>query len=445
MADSARVVSVILAEWERTSPELHSGLSGLALDAAAAAQVKALGMKLRILPAFGGLEVEAMSNVGHVAVGPLHVTIRPKLSNLPLTRLLRYAYGLRDLGSPLDLVSTPMAALGLQDILVALLAAEAEELLHGGLARQYAGRDEWLGSPRGRLLTGLLARRGGIMEARLPCHYVERRADWPLNQVLRAGLRLAAGIAVDPDLCRRVQQLHCRLDGIEAIRLSPQALAEANRLLTRLTAAYEPALTLIALLLDAHGPILEEGRPTTVPGFLFDMNSFFQRLLSRFLRDNLPVGQRIQDERTVRGVLGYAPGCNPRARTAPRVRPDYALIEGNAPTRFLDAKYRDVWGKGYPAEWLYQLSMYAMASPHRVSVLLYATTDGSAREERIEVRPSVMGLHKVPEATVIMRPVLLPLVAELVRPGGGNVQLEARQSLARALVAGLATRTIFEW
>ena len=435
MAEAAQAVSVTVAEWGWTGPELEPGLRGRTLDATAAEQAKALNGKVRIRPGFCGLEIEAMSHVGHVAVGPLRLTIRPKLPSLPLTRLLRYAYGLRDLGPPLQPVPAPMAAPGLQDILVALLAAEAEELLHGGLARQYVRRNEWLDSPRGRLLTSTLARKGGIMEARLPCRHVERRADWQLNQVLRAGLRLAAGLAVDPDLRRRVQQLHGRLDGIEAIPLDVPAIADVRRLLTRLTATYEPALTLVALLLDAQGPTLEQGLSTAVPGFLFDMNSFFQRLLSQFLRDNLPATKRIEDERTVRGLMEHAPGGNPRARTAPRVRPDYALIEGKTPRRFLDAKYRDVWGRGYPAEWLYQLALYAMASPCRVSVLLYATTDGSAREERVEVRPSVMGIHQVAEATVIMRPVLLPLMAELVSPGGGNIQVEARQSLARSLVA----------
>ena len=42
-----------------------------------------------------------------------------------------------------------------------------------------------------------------------------------------------------------------------------------------------------------------------MPGFLFDMNVFFQRLLSRFLRDNL-AGARIADELAIRNLLAYA-------------------------------------------------------------------------------------------------------------------------------------------
>ncbi len=435
MVEATRTVSVSLAEWEQIGPELEPGLRGLVLDAVAVAQAKALESKVRIRPGFGGLEVEAMSHIGHVAVGPLRITIRPKLPDLSLTRLLRYAYGLRDLGPPLEPVAAPVASYGLQDILVAMLAMEADELLHRGLARQYVGRDEWLESPRGRFLTDALARKGGVMEARLPCRHVERRADWQLNQVLRAGLHFAVEVAADPDLRRRVQRLHGRLDGVAPVRLDTQVLTEAEGLLTRLTAAYGPALTLVRLLLDAKGLVAEPERTAAVPGFLFDMNSFFQQLLSRFLHDNLPAGQRIEDERVVCGMLRYASGCNPRRRTAPRVRPDYALVESKAPIRFLDAKYRDVWGKSYPAEWLYQLVLYALASPGRVSVLLYATTDGAAREERIEVRPPVVGCHPIAEVTVIMRPVLLPRMAELVGPENGNSWVGERQSLARALVA----------
>jgi 5-methylcytosine-specific restriction enzyme subunit McrC len=117
-------------------------------------------------------------------------------------------------------------------------------------------------------------------------------------------------------------------------------------------------------------------------GFLFDMNSFFQRLLSRFLRETLSIN-RIADEHSIREVFGYSPDANPRGQSAPRPRPDYALFQATKLCGFLDAKYRDIWERGLPPEWLYQLSVYALAAPSQVSVLLYATMSAQAEDERI--------------------------------------------------------------
>jgi hypothetical protein len=85
------------------------------------------------------------------------------------------------------------------------------------------------------------------------------------------------------------------------------------------------------------------------------------------------MNQHIEDERTLRRVFAYAPNANPQDQKAPAPRPDYALFDAAELKGFLDAKYRDVWERRLPADWLYQLSIYALASPTRTSVLLYAT------------------------------------------------------------------------
>jgi hypothetical protein len=130
---------------------------------------------------------------------------------------------------------------------------------------------------------------------------------------------------------------------------------------------------IIRLLEDSLGLAFDAAQPPSrMPGFLFDMNVFFQRLLSRFLHDNL-TSVRIADEVAIRNLFAYAPDANPRQRSAPAPRPDYALFDGSTLHGFVDAKYRDIWERGLPTEWLYQLSLYALASPNDVSVLLYAS------------------------------------------------------------------------
>jgi 5-methylcytosine-specific restriction enzyme subunit McrC len=100
---------------------------------------------------------------------------------------------------------------------------------------------------------------------------------------------------------------------------------------------------------------------------------------------------------------------------------------------FADAKYRDVWEKELPADWLYQLSIYALASPARLSVLLYATTATEARDQRIEIRQPVVWSNKGP-AHVILRPVLLQKMAELVRPRLDQIVVGLRRRFADYLV-----------
>jgi 5-methylcytosine-specific restriction enzyme subunit McrC len=433
--DATPALVVELVEWDQVGPAQDPRLHGTSLadDLAAQRLAEALRGRLDIREGYQGLEITTTSFVGRVDVGPVRISIRPKLPAMPLARLLRYAYGLRDV-TTLEETRTPTTRHGLHDLLIAMLAAEVEELLHRALARRYVSLSERLESPRGRILVDQLVSEGGVREARLPCQHFERHINWQLNQVLRAGLDVAARMSEDRDLQRCVHRLAERFGEVERkAKLDVGEIDRAEHDLTRLTAANAPALTIIRLLHDMLGVEFEPlGDSSRMPGFLFDMNVFFQRLLSRFLHDNL-TSARIEDERAIRNVFAYALDANPRRRRAPTPRPDYALFRGNALCSFLDAKYRDIWERSLPAEWLYQLSIYALASPSQVSVLLYASMGTEPCDERVEVRQPVLWSSKG-TASVILRPVSLPHLAELLdRDRGGRLSIE-RQRWAERLV-----------
>jgi 5-methylcytosine-specific restriction enzyme subunit McrC len=415
--DGTPVHVVELAEWDKVGPEQDPRLRGISLadDLSTWRIAEALRGRVDIRQGYQGLEITTTSFVGRVDVGPLRIAIRPKLPAMPLARLLRYAYGLRDVAI-FEETRTPTTRHGLHDLLIAMLAAEVEELLHRGLARRYVSLSERLESPRGRILVDQLVRLGGVREARLPSQYFERRVNWQLNQVLRAGLDVAARMSEDRDLRRYVHRLAEMFGEVERkAKLHVREIDLAERDLTRLTVANAPALTIIRLLCDMSGVEFESiGDTSRMPGFLFDMNVFFQHLLSRFLHENI-TGARIADERSIRDVFSYARDANPKQRSAPASRPDYALFRGNTLWGFLDAKYRDIWERNVPAEWLYQLSIYALASPGEVSLLLYASMAREARDERVEVRQPLSWSSKGP-ASVILRPVPLPYLAELLDP-----------------------------
>jgi len=430
-APAASVV-IRLAEWTKLSPETEPALKGLSVPPGAPQTVaRSLRDRVDIRPTFDGLEVSSTSFVGRIDVGPLRLVIEPKLEALSLTRLMRYAYGVRDL-DVLEPTRADTGKAGIVDLLVSLLCVEGSGLIARGLARRYEAKRETLSSPRGRLLVNELVRRGGIREAALPCHYFERSANWKLNQLVRAGLIHAARLTDDAVLRHRCNRLVQMLADIEpSPGISPIKVEQALCGLDRTTAGYAPALDLIKLLLEASGfTFMDTSTASHLPGFLFDMNIFFQRLLSRFLRENLTT-RRLVDELQIRELFRYVPDANPQGLRAPRPRPDYALYEGKALQRFLDAKYRDVWNQRLPSKWLYQLSIYAMASPEPTSVVLYPTMEASAREARLQIRRPKADSGS--DAYVVTRPVDMEQLSSLLDPRSNN--LEGRRAFAEKLVA----------
>lgn len=425
-----------MTEWQSTVVDTVTCCDGwsLATDREAQALAASLVSKVLIRPGLKGLEIEATSFVGRVGLGPITITIRPKISLVPLTRLLRYAYALRDIEihgeSPSETTQY-----GFQELLIQLLAAEVEELVGRGLARVYVPFADHLEQPRGQIDIEQIVRRGGVREARLPCKFYERHSDWLLNRVLLGGLREAAILAVDRDLRHRVLRLAASFGEVDSpATLRSADIDRAEQSLSRLTAAYEPSLILVRLLREMAGTdTLGRQSFSRFYGHLFDMNRFYQRLVSRFLRENL-AGHEVKDEFTLHGVFAYAASSNIRRQRVPKPRPDFAVFKGKALQGFLDAKYRDLWEKELPPEWLYQLSIYALASPSRTSVMLYATTSKDAQQELIEVRSPHASIGGV-MGSVVLRPVDLGRLAELTHPKSARQLVEARRHYAGEIAA----------
>ena len=316
-------LDVVLSEWQQRgpfpmAPELQAILAPGPQGPGLAAL---LGEKLKLSAGFAGLEIAATSYVGRVDVGPLRVTITPKIATTTLARMVRYVYGLTDIWRPGLDAEVSLSQHGLQDLLVELLLGEIERCWRSGLPKTYRPRADRVDTLRGRVDTGALARMGVLTEARLPCRYFERTVDWQLNQVILAGLRLARRICAQPELSRRAGQLAHVLDGVET--LPALAHRDINRVrvgLTRLTENFGPALDLIELLLDGSGLTLEGSQRLESKAFLFDMNRFFQRFISRFLRE-YTVGLSVADERTISGLYRLPhDNSSSRRRRPPRAR-----------------------------------------------------------------------------------------------------------------------------
>lgn len=435
------VTTVTLKEWEVLSPDSHSELVGRSLlgesDRRLVDELASLG-KIQVSELRSGLMIRAFSHVGRIRLGDLEIVVQPKLDQQSLLELLRYAYGFRQL-KLLPRTTQQVDQSGFADLLVSQLLAEIRELIARGLHRSYVPRDEWLSALRGRIDIGRLAADGGVITASLPCTYHPRVEDSLVNRVILAGLELAARLAGDIHLRRDARRLASLLaEGVSPIRLDGEVLETCARSANRLTVAYEAALVLVRLLWEAQGVTFSQDRAELrLPGFLFDMNRFFQALLSRFLHENLPE-HTVRDEQRLRGMLQFVPGFNPRRRQPPTPRPDFVLLRGGRQVAVLDAKYRDLWEKPLPREMLYQLAMYAIVDEGRTATILFPTLDPRASEARIQVQDAMFGRHM---AQVLLRPIVLPAMQPLLSRGTSPTLARRKHAFAEWLVYGGADPT----
>ncbi len=431
-------VAVTLSEWETLRPDSGSPLAGWSFDRnpqarKLAEQLTAFG-RIEVLELLRGLQLRAGSFVGRFALGDLTVTVHPKLANAPFLNLLRYAYGLRnlDLHEP---VASAAARWSFQDLLVHQLIAETQELLARGIHREYARTFDELGSPRGRVVFNRLAGNLAAARATLPCIHYPRSEDIILNQVVLGGLVFATRLVADDELQVRLRRLISLLSNSVRVRRLNQTLLDlALRQMDRRTSAYRAPLMIISLLLQDYGS--SWGSPITallLRGFLFDMNRFFQALVSRFLHDYLQ-NYAIQDQHTLNDLFSYDATRNPHGKKAPIQKPDFVVMRSGRIVAMLDAKYRELWEKPLPREMLYQVGLYALSQENqrREAVILYPTLSSTAVDQAILIHGPVTGEVR---AEVVLRPVNLLQLDHLLRDKSRQSETRKR-TLAYRLAFG---------
>lgn len=404
-----------IREWEEVLPQKGNPLYCRFIeDEALRHTVNVLNGKgiLNILELKDGLKIASNSYVGKIKIGDLQINIHPKIEGMPLYRLLKYAYGLRDLNI-FDEAIHDIDSFPFYDLLIYQLYAEGEDLVYRGLNKKYKKTEEDLETPRGRIDIKKLATRSVVSSATLPCIHFERSKDNEFNRVLLAGLYLALGLTEDLGLKIRLHRL-CKSmeENVSRIELNRGILLKTLRSIDRLCEHYRSSLELINILFESQGIQLEDGSMyMKLNGFFFDMNMFFQSLLSKLMKENLE-GYMVRDEYTLHELFAYTPGFNPQGRYAPKPRPDFAIMRGSKVICLLDAKYRDLWETKLPREMLYQLSIYAVSGiGNSTAKILYPSMSPMAKIQKIDIKNPTTGNEY---AEVILQPVVLTQVAQLI-------------------------------
>ena len=338
-----------------------------------------------------GARVRSTSWVGTAKFESFSIEVYPKLAggHSGLLSMLRFATTPGALRRIPAERSYALERLGLADIWCLVLAEECEALLISGLLSGYRQDEEVLSTIRGRLLPrNQLLRQFGRPD-RLECRYDELVTDVVENRLLRTALTLAARVAIERDLSRRLHRLaetyaaYCDLDLRSADEFANQLVYH------RRNQHYRPAHEVALILLRGLRlrDIYAAGKARAFAFFL-DMDPLFEAFATKLVETAL-AGTSVQVKRQATSgsiIMNAMTG-----RSYKTVRPDI-LVEQAHPkaTLPLDCKYKLYDHRTVDPSDLYQSFLYAYA--YRINsevlpaaVILYPSNDPSALGIRLAI------------------------------------------------------------
>ena len=407
------MINIVLNEWQEILPDNENSLINFYFKNPKSQKIienlKKRGI-LEIEELKNGLRIRSFSYVGKVQIENIQIKVIPKIDNIPLLKLLTYTYNLKDL----KIVEESLYSLkktNFFDVLIYQLYLEIETIYSRGLIKIYKMKNEYLKSPRGRIDVNRLYSKRHPPPDSLPCIYYERNSDNLLNSLLIAGLKLALQMTDSLFLKRKIS-LFYRLISEHAnhTKLNGNNFKKAFSMIDRLNSHYLPALNLIKLLFEANGLNMDDSM-YYFNGFFFDMNKFFQDLLSK-LADDFLSNYNIKKEFVFYNLFEYEKTFNFKNKKSPVIRPDFAILKGNKIISFIDAKYRDLWENKLSREILYQLTIYSLSEIESKQVkILYPTTNENAQIQKIHFKNPITNMRK---SEIILQPVLLSKIAFLL-------------------------------
>jgi 5-methylcytosine-specific restriction enzyme subunit McrC len=354
--------------------------------------------QLRSLRAIHGFDVFKLVNettlsaqqyVGAVQIGNLTVEILPKVEGIDGTLMRRNLVAMLAVVLDLEISEGDIARVstqrhGILEILIRLFCDKLFAQVHRGLVRRYEPRAENLSVMRGRIGITEQIRLNAANPERLHCRFDEFQEDNPLNQILKACIRLLLKSSRELSNQRRLGELLLVFEGVSEVSRStlPWHLIRFDRLNQR----YEPSFKLAELFLKATPPDVSGG---SVQGFslFFEMNTLFEEYIGRIARRVFrPDGFKV----VLQGPQRYLTFDETTEREAFAMKPDVVGLKGNDAAWIIDTKWKELSKEeakeGVAQGDIYQ--MYAYSNRYACSevVLLYPHHEGLGPDHGIRTR-----------------------------------------------------------
>ena len=266
-------------------------------------------------------------------------------------------------------------------VMARLFCVACESTTRRGLRSDYVHRQEMLISPRGRIDIRAIINRPGL-KVPVPCRYDEHSPDIELNRLLRAALRTATRTGeLSPHWRYRLRLQLAEFEGVTDTPNDPSWVESWTP--QPMERHYESSVRLASLIL-AGTSISSRFGEQPAHSFLLDMNTLFERYVTRRLQEaapNLTVEEQPKSKLDENGRVD--------------INPDIVFRRDGWPIAVADTKYKLLnAGKGDPSDY-YQALAYATAYGLNEAWLIYARTPGEEPAGTIRVRNSPVTIRTV--------------------------------------------------
>jgi 5-methylcytosine-specific restriction enzyme subunit McrC len=327
----------------------------------------------------------ALGCVGVLVAPTCRLVIRPKI---PLTNLFAMLDPLADVPTAADAV-TPTIGTETLDFLAGQLARGLAERVAAGLHRAYRERREQGTVLHGRLDLSAQLRESPARKDQLHGLLDDFSMDIPCNHVLRATAEaLLASPLPGADVRAKLRRSLAGFDGVSSVPLTPQLWEGVE--VPRLPAEYRSLLNLCRLLTDGLAPG-EAAGPTPAPSFLLDLESVFERHITRGIADAFARSRRhtvaVQMSHTINRPVADQPGLT--------MRPDLTIDRDGRPVLVVDAKWKRL-GRTPGTSDLYQVLAYGTALAAESVVLVYPGRTWRRRVDPFLHTPLRLTIYSLP-------------------------------------------------